>query len=40
MSRQIIRTIAVIALIAVSGCATLKGMGTDLSNVSDALVSG
>ncbi len=40
MTKPLIRTLAVIALIALTGCATLKGLGTDIGNLGDAITQG
>ena len=40
MSRTLIRTLAALALITLASCATLKGMGTDIGNIGDAITTG
>jgi predicted small secreted protein len=37
MTKTLTRTFAILALIALSACATVQGIGTDLGNAGDAI---
>ena len=39
MTKTLTRTIAILALIALSACATVHGIGTDIGNAGDAIAS-